>query len=92
MSPSTIKTLMQNMNDMYFSMERENYAMRKLLNKRGLSNAMIQRRVVALLKDEDYRQSALQRMHEVCEETLRRLPALDAQEILAEMKIEGLTH
>lgn len=50
---------------------------------------MIRRRVAAYLKDEDYRKVALQRMHELCEETLKRLPALDAEELLAELPIKG---
>jgi hypothetical protein len=89
MSPSAIKSLMQAMNDMYFTMEAENRALRELLRRQGLSNAMIQRRVAAYLKNEDYRRAALQRMHELCEETLKRLPALSAEELLAEMPIEG---
>ena len=89
MSPSLIKSLMQGMNDMYFAMEAENRALRELLRRQGLSNATIRRRVAAYLKEEDYRKSALQRMHELCEETLKRLPALYAEELLSEMKIEG---
>jgi hypothetical protein len=89
MSPSEIKTLMQAMNDMYFAMERENRALRELLRRKGLSDATIRRRVAAYLKDEDYRQLALQRMHELCEETLKRLPEFSVEELLANMKIEG---
>lgn len=89
MNPSAIKSLIQAMNDMYFAMEAENRALRELLRRQGLSDVAIRRRVAAYLKDENYRQLALQRMHELCEETLKRLPALDAGELLAEMKIKG---
>ena len=90
MSPPAINSLIQAMNDMYFTMEAENRALRALLHRQGLSNAVIQRRVAAYLKNEDYRKAALQQMHELCEETLKRLPALDAQEILAELPIKGV--
>jgi hypothetical protein len=80
---------MQAMNDMYFAMEGENRALRELLRRQGLSDATIRRRVAAYLKEENHRQFALQRMHELCEETLKRLPALSAEELLAEMPIEG---
>jgi hypothetical protein len=89
MSPSAVKSLMQAMNDMYFAMEAENRALRELLRRQGLSDATIRRRVAAYLKDEAYRQVALQRMHELCEETLKRLPALSAEEILSELPIKG---
>ena len=89
MSPSTIRVLMQSMTDIYFAMERENWALRTLLHKQGLSDAVIQRKVAACLRSEEYRKAALQRMHELCEETLKRLPALDAEELLAAMPTEG---
>lgn len=89
MSPSVIKTLIQGMVDTYFAMERENWALRKILQKQGLSDAAIQRKVVAYLKNEDYRKAALQRVHELSEEILKRVPALDAEELLAELPIKG---
>ena len=89
MIPSAIKVLLQSMADTYFAMERENWALRKILHKQGLSDAAIQRKVVACLKSEDYRKVALQRVHELSEETLKRLPALDAEELLAELPIKG---
>jgi hypothetical protein len=92
MSPSAIKTFMQSMNDMYFAMEAENRALRELLRRQGLSDVVIRRRVGVYLKEEDYRKFALQRMHELCEETLKHLPSLSLEEALAEMPIKGPLH
>jgi hypothetical protein len=77
------------MSEMNVTMERENWALRKLLHTLGLSDAKIQRKVVAYLKSEDYRQSAIQLMHRLSEETIKRMPEFDAEDLLAEMPIEG---
>jgi hypothetical protein len=77
------------MSNMCVTLERENWALRRLLQSQGLSDSAIQRKVVVYLKSEDYRQSALKLMHELSEETIKRLPEFDAEDILAELKIEG---
>ena len=77
------------MTEMCVTMERENWALRKLLHSLGQSDARIQRKVVAYLKSEDYRQSAIQLMHKLSEETLKRLSDFDAEALLEEVQIKG---
>jgi len=89
MSPSPPKYGIRAICEIWCALERENWALRKLLHTLGLSDARIQRKVAAYLKSEDYRKSAIQLMHELCEETIKRLPGSDLEEILLEMPIKG---
>ena len=89
MSPSIPQAMIIALSDSYVRMERENWALRRLLQEMGLSNAKIQRKVVSYLKNEDYRQVALQSMRKLCEETIKRLPEFDAEDLLSEMQIKG---
>jgi hypothetical protein len=89
MSPAPPKYGIRAICEIWVTLERENWALRKLLHTLGQSNASIQRKVVSYLKSEDYRQSAIQQMHKLCEETIKRLPVSDLEELLAEMPIKG---
>jgi histone H3/H4 len=69
--------------------KRENEALRSILQSLGLSNATIQRRVRAYLKQRKEEETALQLLTRVCEESLKRFPAIDVAATLAETPIGG---
>jgi hypothetical protein len=69
--------------------EQENRALRELLRRQGLSDAMIRRRVAAYLRESRERDSVLQSMKRASEEILARLPEVDIEEALAAMPIKG---
>ena len=77
------------LSESYFHSERENWALRKLLHNMGLSDARIRRRVAECLKNEDTRQSALELMHQLCEETMKRLPEFDVEDRFTELLMKG---
>ena len=88
-SQSTPRAMIRALSDSYVLMERENWALRKLLHTLGQSDASIQRKVAVYLQSEDYRQAALHSMRVMCEETIKRLPESDAEDLLAELPIKG---
>jgi hypothetical protein len=75
--------------DVTIALERENEVLRELLRRQGLSDATIRRKVAAYLKENRDRETARQLLKTVCEEILKRLPALDAEEKLAALPIKG---
>jgi hypothetical protein len=69
--------------------KQENEALRELLRRQGLSDAKIQRRVAAYLKESRERETSDQLMKKACEEILERLPAIDLEEALEAYQIKG---
>jgi hypothetical protein len=67
----------------------ENDALREILRRQGLSNATIQRRVNAYLKEKRKQDHLHQLLLKASEEILSRLSEIDLEDALAAMKIEG---
>jgi hypothetical protein len=71
------------------TLTHENYVLRKLLHRRGLSDAMIQRKVAASLKKPKDSPSAPDLLKQVCEEILKNLGDFDLAVALAAKPIKG---
>lgn len=71
------------------TLTRENYVLRKLLQRRGLSDAMIQRKVAASLKKPKDSPAAPDLLKQVCEEILKNLGDFDLAVALAAKPIKG---
>jgi cation transport ATPase len=71
------------------TLTEENYALRRILRRQGLSDATIQRRVAAALKRPKDHPSALDLLRQVCEEILKNLGDFDLAVALAAKQIKG---
>jgi hypothetical protein len=68
---------------------RENTALRSILHKQGLSDAVIQGRVRRLLKNSETDETAAQLLKRGCEEILAQLREIDLKRLLEETDIGG---
>ena len=68
---------------------RENNALRTILRKQGLSDAMIQNRVRRILKKGEDDPTAAQLLKRVCEESLRQLQEFALGEWLEKVELKG---
>jgi chaperonin GroEL (HSP60 family) len=68
---------------------RENIALRSILRKMGLSDRAIQSRVRRILKKPDQDETGAQAVKRACEENIKQLLDLEAQEGIAKLDLKG---